>query len=220
MAGSTSRTHTIICWSCLYPFEVKLALPKNAKKKGRVYNAWKSTRKCTMGNSKTELKLGYTSKRGVYVDYEEPVKELQDGTDGEVRAPIDQIGSYFSRNYREGERLKAPKGTAKGWIGWKNSKLRRIGFYDKKNNRTRSIDEEPARIRLREASDLSDGHFEFKSWIQDKVEQAAAGESSPKFLSNEDRNEEREEALETWERMRREIEKIINERIIGASDGI
>ena len=70
-----------------------------------------------MCNSKTELKLGYSSKRGVYVDYEEPVKELQDGSDGEERAPIDQIGSYFSRNYREGERLKTPKGTAKGAKG-------------------------------------------------------------------------------------------------------
>ena len=198
MAGSTSRTHTIICWKCFFPFEVKLALPKNAKRQGRVYNPWKSTRKCTACNSKTVLKLSYTEKTGVYVDYEEPVEELDD-TNGKDLATIDQIGTYFSRNYREGERLKIPKGTAKGWIGWKNSKLRRIGFYDKKNNRTKSIDDEPARIRLREDSDLSDGHFEFKSWIQDKVEQAAAGESSPKFLSKEDRNEEREEALEAAE---------------------
>ena len=220
MAGSTARTHRIICWNCQSPFEVKLSLPKNAKRQGRVYNPWKSIRKCTMCNSKTELKLSYTSKRGVYVDYEEQVKEPQDGTDGKDHPPIDQIGSYFSRNYREGERLKIPRGTAKGWIGWKNSKLRRIGFYDKKNNRTKSIDEEPARIRLREGAGLSDGHFEFKSWIQDKVEQAAAGESSPKFLSKEDRNEEREEALETWSRIRREIEKIIDERIIEALDGV
>ncbi len=220
MAGSTARTHTIICWSCFAPYEVKLALPKNAKKQGRVFNPWKSIRKCSSCNSKTALKFSYTSKRGVYVDYEEPVKDHRDGTDGKAHSSIDQIGSYFSRNYREGERLKTPNGTAKGWIGWKNSKLRRIGFYDKKYNRTKSIDEEPARIRLREDSDLSDGHFEFKSWIQDKVEQAAAGESSPKFLSNEDRNEEREEALDTWVRMRREIEKIIDERIIGASNGI
>jgi len=220
MAGSTARSHTIICWNCFFPFEVKLALPKNAKKQGRVYNPWKSIRECSNCNSETELKVSYTNKRGVYVDYEEPVKKLQDNSDGKVHAPIDQIGSYFSRNYREGERLKIPNGTGKGWIGWKNSKLGRIGFYDKKNNRTKSIDEEPARIRLREDSDLSDGHFEFKSWIQDKVEQAAAGESSPKFLSNEDRNEEREEALDTWVRMRREIEKIIDERIIETSDGI
>ena len=219
MAGSTSRTHTIICWKCFFPFEVKLALPKNAKRQGRVYNPWKSTRKCTTCNSKTVLKLSYTEKTGVYVDYEEPVEELDD-TDGKDLAPIDQIGTYFSRNYREGERLKIPKGTAKGWIGWKNSKLRRIGFYDKKNNRTKSIDDEPARIRLREDSDLSDGHFEFKSWIQDKVEQAAAGESSPKFLSKEDRNEEREEALEAWMAIRREIEKIIDERIIETSNGV
>ena len=219
MAGSTSRTHTIICWNCFFPFEVKLALPKNAKRQGRVYNPWKSTRKCTTCNSKTVLKLSYTEKTGVYVDYEEPVEELHD-TNGKDHATIDQIGTYFSRNYREGERLKIPKGTAKGWIGWKNSKLRRIGFYDKKNNRTKSIDDEPARIRLREDSDLSDGHFEFKSWIQDKVEQAAAGESSPKFLSKEDRNEEREEALEAWMAIRREIEKIIDERIIETSNGV
>ena len=116
MAGSTSRTHTIICWNCFFPFEVKLALPKNAKKQGRVYNPWKSARKCTACNSKTVLKLSYTEKTGVYVDYEEPVEELDD-MDGKDLAPIDQIGTYFSRNYREGERLKLPKGTAKGAKG-------------------------------------------------------------------------------------------------------
>ena len=41
---------------------------------------------------------------------------------------------------------------------------------------------------------VCDGHFEFKSWIQDKVEEAVSGEVTSKFLSNEDRNEEREEA--------------------------
>ena len=200
MAGRTARTHAIICWDCGSKFEVNLTLPKNVKKQTRVYNSWDRIRKCSKCNSKTKLKVGYTKPRGVYVDYVEPVKEHQDDTDEEMHT-IDRIGSYFSRNYREGERLKTPKGTSKGWIGWKNLKLRRIGFYDKKNKRTKSIDEEPARIRLREDSDLSDGHFEFKSWIQDKVEEAAAGESSPKFLSDEDRNEEREEALDTWERM-------------------
>ena len=47
------------------------------------------------------------------------------------------------------------------------------------------------------------------------MEEAAAGEASPKFLSNEDRNE-REEALESWERVRKKIEEIIDERIIGS----
>ncbi len=219
MAGRTARTHAIICWDCGSKFEVNLTLPKNVKKQSRVYNSWDRIRKCSKCNSKTKLKVGYTKPRGVYVDYVEPVKEHQDDTDEEIHA-INQIGSYFSRNYREGERLKTPKGTSKGWIGWKNLKLRRIGFYDKKNKRTKSIIEQPARIRLREESDLSDGHFEFKSWIQDKVEEAAAGESSPKFLSDEDRNEEREEALDTWERMRGEVEKIIDERIIEASNGV
>ena len=219
MAGSTARTHAIVCWNCDSKFEVTLTLPKNTKSPGRVYNSWKRIRKCSKCNSKTELKLGYTKKRGVYVDYESPIEERRDGEDEVVHSPRDQIGSYFSRNYREGEKLKTPRGTSKGWIGWKNSKLRRIGFYDSKNKRTKSIDDEPARIRLREDSNLSDGHFEFKSWIQDKVEQAAAGESSPKFLSNEDRNEEREEALDAWARLRWEIEKIIDERIIEASNG-
>ena len=218
MAGSTARTHAIVCWNCDSKFEATLTLPKNAKSQGRVYNSWMRIRKCGKCNSKTELKLGYTKKRGVYVDYESPIEERRDGEDEVDHSPRDQIGSYFSRNYREGERLKTPKGTSKGWIGWKNSKLRNIGFYDNKNNRTKSIDEEPARIRLREDSNLSDGHFEFKSWIQDKVEQAAAGESSPKFLSNEDRNEEREEALDAWSKMRGEIEKIIDERIIEGSN--
>jgi len=220
MAGSSIRSHTIICWNCEFKFGVVLKLPKNYKKEGRVFNSWKRIRSCSKCASKTELTVSYTDSSGVYVDYDTPVKDIDDESDREDPSPGEQIGSYFSRNYREGERLKTPGGVSNGWKRWKNRRLRRIGFYDKNYNRTKRIDDEPARIRLREDSDISDGHFEFKSWIQDKVEQAAAGESSPKFLSNEDRNEEREEALETWEKMNKEIEKIIDERIIETSDGI
>ena len=218
MAGKTSRTHGIVCWRCDYKFEVAVSLPKDAKKKGRVYSKWDSVRKCEECGASTRLRLGYTKKQGVYVDYEDPISEEEDGLEDEPSTHRDKIGSYFSRYYERGKRLSPPKGVARGWRRWKSSRLRRIGFYDKNDNRTKSIDDEPARIRLREESDLSSGHFEFKTWIQDKVEEAAAGEASPKFLSNEDRNEEREEALESWERVRIEIERIIDGRIIGSTN--
>ena len=191
MAGKTARTHGIVCWRCDYKFEVSVSLPKNAKKKGKVYSKWDSVRKCGECGASTRLRLSYTKKQGVYVDYEDPIKE-EDDFEPEASTNRDKIGSYFSRNYERGKRLSPPKGTSGGWRRWKSSRLRKIGFYDKNDNRTKSIDDEPARIRLREESDLTPGHFEFKTWIQDKVEEAAAGEASPKFLSNEDRNEERE----------------------------
>ena len=217
MAGKTSRTHGIVCWHCDNKFEVALSLPKNAKKKNRVYNKWDSVKECGECGASTRLRLGYTKKQGVYVDYEVPIKEVM-GLEAETSSNRDKIGSYFSRNYERGKRLPPPKGASGGWRRWKSSRLRKIGFYDKNDNRTKSIDDEPARIRLREESDLTPGHFEFKTWIQDKVEEAAAGEASPKFLANEDRNEEREEALESWERVRKKIEEIIDERIIGSSN--
>ena len=219
MRDRTARTHRMVCWKCGFETEVILSMPKGRMKKGRVYNKSKSELKCPECNSVTELILSHTKKQGVYVDSVVPVKEKQDGSEEEIQTHMGLIGSYFRRNYREGERLNPPR-AAQRWRNWKDARLRRIKFYDKKNNRTKSIDEEPARIRLREGSGLSDGHFEFKSWIQDKVEEAASGEASPKFLSNEDRNEEREEALETWAKLRREVEKIIDRRIIGASNGI
>ena len=74
MAGKTSRTHGIVCWRCDYKFEVALSLPKNAKKKNRVYNKWDSVR--SAGNGRfDETRLGYTKKQGVYVDYEVPIKK-------------------------------------------------------------------------------------------------------------------------------------------------
>ena len=67
MAGKTSRTHEIVCWHCDNKFEVALSLPKNAKKKNRVYNKWDSVKKCGECDASTRLRLGYTKKQGVYV---------------------------------------------------------------------------------------------------------------------------------------------------------
>ena len=75
MAGKTSRTHDIVCWRCDCKFEVSVSLPKNAKKKGKVYSKWDSVRKCGECGASTRLRLSYTKKQGVYVDYEDPIKE-------------------------------------------------------------------------------------------------------------------------------------------------
>ena len=111
MAGKTSRTHGIVCWRCDYKFEVSVSLPKNAKKKGKVYSKWDSVRKCGECGASTRLRLGYTKKQGVYVDYEDPIKE-EDEFEPEASTNRDKIGSYFSRNYERGKRLPLPKGAA------------------------------------------------------------------------------------------------------------
>ena len=123
-----------------------------------------------------------------------------------------------SPNYERGKRLPPPKGASGGWRRWKSSRLRKIGFYDKNDNRTKSIDDEPARIRLREESDLTSRALRVQNLDTGQGGGGRGRRGLPKFLANEDRNEEREEALESWERVRKKIEEIIDERIIGSTN--
>ncbi len=116
---------------------------------------------------------------------------------------IKKIGTYFQRNYIEGERI--PTIPVKDWKSWKEEEFRQIRYYDSQNNR-RGIytnkDKAPPRIHLRgdgNFSDLSDGHLEFKCWVQTKVEEVVLGKSSPKFLAQEQASSERDKAMDTWE---------------------
>ncbi len=116
---------------------------------------------------------------------------------------IKKIGTYFQRNYIEGARI--PTILVKDWKSWKEEEFRKIRYYDSQNNRQGDYankDKAPPRIHLRgdgEFSNLSDGHLEFKCWVQTKVEEVVLGESSPKFLAQEQASSERDKAMNTWE---------------------
>ena len=99
---------------------------------------------------------------------------------------VDMIDSYFSRNYKRGERLEVPEECYKEGIKWKDRRLRELGFYDRIYHRKKDRVEQPAsyrpRINLREGErpnnpdvDLDPSHLEFKVWLQHRVELAAAG---------------------------------------------
>jgi len=122
------------------------------------------------------------------------------------------MGTYFQRNYRQGERLEIPDQFAKGknreWNKWKERRLQDLEFYDEDNMRLgkyRETDKAPPRIHLRgdgdsiSESSLDAGHLEFKVWLQNKIEEVASGKGSPKFLSEQGRESERNRAMEKWE---------------------
>ena len=93
-----------------------------------------------------------------------------------LSGPLYPYGTYFQRNYREGERIEVcdlpdwgwddddwedkakrkklientPKRVPSDWISWKNHRLRKRGFYDPKNKRTHDVDKAAPRLVLRE----------------------------------------------------------------------
>ena len=122
------------------------------------------------------------------------------------------MGTYFRRNYRQGERLEIPDQFAKGknreWNKWKERRLQDLEFYDEDNMRLgkyQETDKAPPRIHLRgdgdfiSESSLDAGHLEFKVWLQNKIEEVASGKGSPRFLSEQGRESERDRAMEKWE---------------------
>ena len=224
VADNSRRKQEVDCWDCGEDFPVTVVMPKNAKKSGRFYDNWKRVRTCPYCKSKTLVWMGYTKKSGAYIVNWEGIKEQE--SEQEKIGFAESVGTYFSRNYRRGERVPVPEG-APGkhgdWKRWKDSRLRKIGFYDSNNMRTKGIEEDPPRYRLREnledsRGELSEGHLEFKAWIQDKVEQASSGEASPRFLAREERQGEREQALDTWENITMRIESILERRIVRNKD--
>ena len=149
------------------------------------------------------------------------------------RSNLELISTYFQRNYTKGKRVTVPgergavgedeRGPKKleNWIDWKNTRLRKIGFYDRHNYRTeQDINKAPPRVELREegpqrSGALTSGHFEFKAYMQDKHEQDLIGEGSPKFLSSEERMSEEEEVLETEDMLIRHVDDLLEERLVG-----
>ena len=102
-------------------------------------------------------------------------------------------------------------GSWDGWIPWKNHRLTELGFYSDQNppKRAFKISKAPPRLVLREDDHqntnvpakpnfLSPGHLEFKFWIQNKIEEAQRGRCSPRFLSGQNRFQERELAMKKW----------------------
>jgi len=135
------------------------------------------------------------------------------------------IASYFRRNYFPGTRVVTPddseakshgvKGPRNGsWIDWKNGRLRNLGFYDAHNFRLEEINDSPPRVMLREQDAnnngiLTEGHFEFKAYMQDKHEQDSRGEGSPNFLSSEQRITEEERANESEQYLMEKIREVL-----------
>ena len=133
------------------------------------------------------------------------------------------MGTYFRRNYLAGERVEIPTewkiptratgGTFDDWNVWKEHRLIRLRFYDQKNMRMPPYHEThkaPPRIHLRGDGDfdtlsLTSGHMEFKVWLQNKIEEASSGKGSPKFLSEQDRESERENAMDVWDDLTRQL---------------
>ena len=142
------------------------------------------------------------------------------------------MGKYFRKNYSEGERVEIPEkwtdGTYEDWNVWKADRLVNLGFYNRKNMRIPPYDETreaPPRIHLRGdgnfgKSSLTSGHMEFKVWVQNKIEEAASGKGSPRFLSEQGRESEREDAMEVWEDLTRLLHRKFYQRYFVDEDKI
>ena len=139
------------------------------------------------------------------------------GTEIEVHSEAHErlMGMYFQDHYTAGERIEIPTqwtdGTFDDWNAWKSHRLIRLGFYDQRHMRKPPYDETvraPPRIHLRGdgnfgKSSLTSGHMEFKVWLQNKIEEAASGKGSARFLSEQGRESEREEAMDVWDDLTR-----------------
>ena len=149
---------------------------------------------------------------------------------------LEYIATYFQRNYFQGMRVKLDddsqisaqkiQGLGSGsLIDWKNRRLREIKFYDSHNFRIESdIEKAPPRILLREESaqkngSITEGHLEFKAYIQDKHEQDTRGLGTSKFLSSEQRKTEEESAIDTEDKLVTMIQSLL-ERELLSNDSI
>ena len=110
----------------------------------------------------------------------------------------EKVGSYFSRNYIPGQKIIIPDRKGEDWIAWMRRRLKKIRFYDEYGMRVGNTNEVPPRIFLRgdatkdevekykiKSGELSSGHYEFKVWLQHKVEDARHGNGSIRFLASE-----------------------------------
>jgi len=139
-----------------------------------------------------------------------------------------RIGSYFSRNYVEGERVEIPSRDNKDWLVWMQKRLREVGFYDHDMKRVEKTDNAPPRIFLRgdaepneegaigfSGRNLSPSHMEFKVWLQHKVEKSRLGDGTIRFLAFGNERDEKEwaEFKETMENLTDFIEGLIEGEI-------
>jgi len=153
---------------------------------------------------------------------------------------LNQIGTYFKRHYKQGERVPIPVNFTKDPLGW----LRNQPMFDNNKFPLESEGYEPEkhkpRILLREnkgftrflenqigekntvelsSIDLTkfdDGHFEWKTWLQYRVEQISTGQGSIKLLASQlgNRNSERTEAMEKLEDLSNLFLNVLEENII------
>lgn len=158
---------------------------------------------------------------------------------------VKQIGSYFSRHYQEGERVKVPDNFSDDPLGWLR-KQPMFKMYDFPLDLGRySPDKNKPRILLRERDsftdfieslkqreggieltsldiekfskpDLSDGHFEWKTWLQHMVEQIANGQGSIKLLASKKggRNSERREVFNKTNHLSNHFFEILKKNLI------
>ena len=142
---------------------------------------------------------------------------------------VNMIDSYFSRNYKRGERLEVPEECYKEGIKWKDRRLRELGFYDRIYHRKKDRVERPAsyrpRINLRERErpnnpdvDLDPSHLEFKVWLQHRVELAAAGKGSPRMLQGfKSETDDRSAAMDKWEELSGKILEGLYKRLLNVN---
>ena len=103
-----------------------------------------------------------------------------------------------------------------------------MGFYEQNDGRKRvfDVDVKPPRLVLREeehtidgARGLSEGHLDFKVWLQHKIEESSMGRVSPRFLSSEERDDERVIAMREWSSLSGKFLTLLEDGIFG-SEGI
>ena len=152
---------------------------------------------------------------------------------------IDLIDTYFSRNYHQGELLKIPDDCYIDGKRWTDGRLTELGFLSTKRDpyggvlewKNQTINQPlkyRPRINLREdesqnglKSSPEPAHLEFKFWLQERIELAAAGKGSPRMLQvMQGKLDEKDAATSKWaelsEKIKKELEKdLLNEKILG-----
>ena len=158
---------------------------------------------------------------------------------GKLKAhEIGLIDTYFSRNYHQGELLQIPDDCYTDAKKWTEGKLTELGFLSAKKDpyggvlewKNQTINQPlkyRPRINLREdesqnllKSSPESAHLEFKFWLQERIELAAAGKGSPRMLQvMEGKLDEKDSATSKWarlsEKIKKELEKdLLNEEIL------
>ena len=164
---------------------------------------------------------------------------IRDRGEGELTSDeIDLIDTYFSRNYHQGELLQIPDDCYIDGKKWTEGKLTELGFLSTKKDpyggvlewKNQTINQPlkyRPRINLREdegqnllKSSSESAHLEFKFWLQERIELAAAGKGSPRMLQvMEGKLDEKDAATTKWaelsEKIKKELQKdLLNEEIL------